>query len=656
MLRAHGVNLLDVGCSRLHKAILACLCLLTSPVIVHAASATWNGSSSASWATAANWTPAAVPTAIDIATFNNAGNGRTTLSLGTAGAGISNIIFDTASAAAYTIGSAPAGSQTLNMNGSGMFSVTSTVTNTETFNALLTLSTAGGPRTLGFTDSSTTPGQSLIFVGGMTTTQTGTKTISLNGTGNISISGVLSDGAGASQLALTKNGSGTLTFSGGPHTYSGPTLVSGGTMVNSSIGGSAANSATLTVGNLAGIPAVLDIVPGANITNNTLAIGGPSASGAVFQSGGTFTQIQPASISNFRIGDGTGGYGYYQLSGGTLIANEVGVGGGNGGNGTIGAMDISGGTFYDAGWITVGRGGTSSSGVLNVYGTGSILCAGTVGGSKISYSWGAANELCVINIFNGGSILGPANTAYVLDLGTQNASALNEMNLGPNGTLAIGGVTSVNAGPVSLLNFNGGTLRATTDNPGFMTSANLDGVFIYPAGATLDDGGFAIVDSNPLQAPAGYGVSSISLGSGGAGYLGPPLVSLAGGAGVGASAIAQVNSTSGTVTNILVTNPGSGYASGDGLTVNFIGGGGSGAIANTPVLAVNHSGGLTKAGTGSLTLSGANTYTGTTTVGAGTLVLGAGGFADEHEYLRGQPARFLTYPPSTASALPPTKV
>ena len=39
----------------------------------------------------------------------------------------------------------------------------------------------------------------------------------------------------------------------------------------------------------------------------------------------------------------------------------------------------------------------------------------------------------------------------------------------------------------------------------------MDGVFIYPGGATIDDGGFAITDSVPLQSPTGYGVSSITL-------------------------------------------------------------------------------------------------------------------------------------------------
>ncbi len=147
-----------------------------------------------------------------------------------------------------------------------------------------------------------------------------------------------------------------------------------------------------------------------------------------------------------------------------------------------------------------------------------------------------------------------------------------------------------------------------------MNSAN-----VFGGGAILDDGGNAVTVAQPLLAPTGYGVSSIGLSSGGSGYFAPPLVVLTNGTGSGATATAQINPVTGAVTGIVINNPGTGYLASDVLTVSFLGGGGSGAVAATPLLAQNTSGGLTKQGAGTLTLSGANTYTGNTIVNAGTL-------------------------------------
>ena len=70
----------------------------------HADNATWNGTTDATWATLGNWagTPAAVPGTGDTATFDNGGNFNTTIDLGT-GVTINTVLFDTGSAAAYTI-------------------------------------------------------------------------------------------------------------------------------------------------------------------------------------------------------------------------------------------------------------------------------------------------------------------------------------------------------------------------------------------------------------------------------------------------------------------------------------------------------------------------------------------------------------------------
>ena len=87
------------------------------------ASAAWTGAINAFWRTATNWNPNTVPGSGDTATFNGAGNGNTTIDL-LSGVTINTIVFDTASAAAYTIRGG-----NLTLNDGGAITVNSTVTN-----------------------------------------------------------------------------------------------------------------------------------------------------------------------------------------------------------------------------------------------------------------------------------------------------------------------------------------------------------------------------------------------------------------------------------------------------------------------------------------------------------------------------------------------
>jgi autotransporter-associated beta strand protein len=183
----------------------------------------------------------------------------------------------------------------------------------------------------------------------------------------------------------------------------------------------------------------------------------------------------------------------------------------------------------------------------------------------------------------------------------------------------LGGTVTANSVGVagtstSLLNFNGGTLQAGAASATFMQG--LTEATIYSGGAIIDDGGNAITIAQPLLTPAGNGVSSIPVATGGAGYLDTPIVTISGGGGAGATAVAKVSG--GAVTGITITSPGTGYTSAPTVTL-FGGGYSSAATLGTATIAPNTGGGLTKQNAGTLTLTGANTYTGNTTVNGGTL-------------------------------------
>jgi autotransporter-associated beta strand protein len=411
-------------------------------------------------------------------------------------------------------------------------------------------------------------------------------------------------------FGLTKTGDYALTLAGN-NSYTGPTLLSAGTL---NVAGTLTPS-YITAGNAAG-KSVLNISGSTSITAANLFTGNASnAVNAVYQTGGTLT-LSGGSGDLLSIGNGTGGYGYYNAAGGTINTVGISIGGENNPNvwppqGTgDGILDVNGATINNTGWIVLCRGAGPQTGILNLY-SGSLTFAD--GGLGCNWNGNASPsggpQTSIINLL-GGSL-------------TSSSQGVNFRTSGDTGVLNLNGglLSAASVTGSGVLNLGGGTLQANVNNANFvaLTSAN-----VYGGGGTIDNNGWPITIAQPLLAPAGNGVASVSVYSGGAGYIAPPIVSILPGSGdttgTGATAIAQIDPAAGTVTNILITCPGVNYTAVP--TVAFAGGGASvSAVATNVTLAANASGELTFIGVETTTLSGANTYTGTTFINGSTLAL-----------------------------------
>jgi autotransporter-associated beta strand protein len=512
-------------------------------------------------------------------------------------------------------------------------------------------------------DGTSSSGSSFVVAGSGNVTVNGdaivadcgnTGTLSVNG-GTLAVAGNVMQGLNGNNSALVKVNGGLMTV-GGNSLSAALLAVTSGTLTGS--------AATLTVANNPGQNAMA-IVSGGKVAFNNLFIGNAGNAAGMYQSGGTVSLTLAAGVNDLAIGSSDNSAGYFKLSGGNLTTNEIDVGG-SAAN-TVGVMDVTGGTVNDAGWITIGRGSGTSSGVLNV--TGGRVNFGTANAAQpLSLGWAGTGSQAVLNVGGGSgsaSVVGPVNTAtgygLNMNMSTNLPPILTVANLLSGGTLTVNQVYSSHSTATSLLNFNGGTLKATTLNTGvnFLNATTgpntIKGIYIYSGGAIIDDSGTAITIANSLLAPTGSGVFTIAVANGGSGYVGAPMVSILGGSGTGgATAVANMvddGSGQGTykVASITITNRGD-YAA-PPSTVTLSGGGATTSASGFTIsTSANFGGSLTKAGSGTLTLSGTNSYSGGTTISGGTLkmansaALGTGGLA-----LGGGTLDLAGYSPTVAS-------
>lgn len=311
-----------------------------------ATSDTWDGSDSALWSAVNNWltNPASVPGTGETATFSLDSatvNARTTIDLGT-GVTVGGLVFDTASAAAYTIGSGAIGSQTLTLNtasAGNAITVNAAVTTNQIINANILNNTADNTLRL-VNNTSTTTGPTLT-INGTIQGGTGTAARTVNATGNVTLNGAVTGGS-ATSVALANVSTGTLTLGGGTSTLS--------TLVASAAGKVIVNGATVGVSSLSTYgtgASTFELQSGTANFNGGLRTA--SSDSNLFKvSGGTFSasSVELRRTSAFTTlptaASATTGF---VVTGGT--ANITGVL-------TIGATDSSASTLVNGGSLTVG--------------------------------------------------------------------------------------------------------------------------------------------------------------------------------------------------------------------------------------------------------------------------------------------------------------
>lgn len=328
-------------------------------------------------------------------------------------------------------------------------------------------------------------------IGNSSTSANSTLTL---GSGTTIFGGTIQDalGAGSKKVALV-TGSGTVTLSGNS-TYSGGTTVgSGGLKLTSNNG---AGSGTITVNNANAVQ-MLNLGNGVVVTN-PLSINGTYEFMNVPDSGATAIYAGPITMGGgqWRI-EATG-------SGATLVLS----------NAT--ASYATGLNFWNAGNIILaGNSSISDNGSMTLARSSSSVALSLKDNATLnitSFNMGAGSGYASPNLsvtLNGSSLLNAGSTtAFNLNNSTASTS-VGTLTLN-GGTLEVPGFAqaSVGANQTSVINFNGGLLKATASNSSFVpTLTNLTAV-VQAGGAIINDNGFAITIAQPLLHDSALGTTA----------------------------------------------------------------------------------------------------------------------------------------------------
>jgi autotransporter-associated beta strand protein len=621
----------------------------------------WLGATDANWDTAFNWSDNFSPGVGNTVSFDNAGNGNTIINLGS-GASAGFLSFDTAAAAAYTIGGVVAGIQTFTLDPTGTtdpistITLASNVTQNQLFNANIVLNSVvvNGGDTNAFTFASNAASRTLTFAGGITSAGNAIPvTLTVKGAGATAITGIISDGAGT--VALTKTEAGTLTL-GGANTYTGATTITTGTViVNGSLGaGSQVNvGAAGTLGGSGTVNGNVTVTGDGiiNLTGGTLA-GTVGFTTGRWNGSGSVTGVVTSSSGNLTIGNGANltANGGLNVTGGSLIAF-------NATSTLTGSLNYTSSANSTFAGIIAGSGKTvtmnTSAATLtlsgaNTYTGATIINAGTVTVTgSLNGTTGTPLNFGGTGTFNHSKSAGGNQGMSLLTVTAGDATVLSTYGSSGNLSLTFSNVTTRTAGTAINFTTTGGT-NGTTNK---IVLTNIGGS-ATPTGALLNRGiffggsNYAAYDVGGFLRALNYGTdanapAAIAAGATLGAVDATKSVSITGA--ITAQTTAAVNTlklgtSSFTMTagNVLSVNGllSSGGTFSGGILEPTVAGGetvirtDSGTLTLSSVMRNFNAGGtptaVTKSGTGTLVLTGASIHTGVTAIAGGTLQFGTG--------------------------------
>ena len=633
--------------------------LLLAPQLSLGADKAWNGGTT-TWNTNTNWTPSGAPGNTDNAVFNSTFSNQPNL---TGSATVGGIWMTGSIGQNVTISGS-----TLTLNGNtinGTAGLGILVDNAPAFALTIT-----APITLGNAQTWRNNSGNLLTIGagGINLNN---KALTIDGTGNTLINGILSNG----NAAITKAGGGTLTLTG-TNTNTGTMIVSAGVLniQNSSAlgttaaGTSVSSGAALQIQNSIAVGAEALTLNGTGISNDGALrnISGTNSYAGVITLGSATRINSDAGTLTLDVASGSAITGTQNLTfggaGNVTVNDAIATSTGTLTKDGAGTLTLSAANTYTG--LTTVTAGTLREGVSNAISTGAL----TVNGATAVFDLGASHSDTVgtVTVDGGGSITGTGTstltTTGTFEMKSGSASAILAgavaLNKTTSGTVTLSGantytgVTTISAGTLSVgtignggtagnlgaatnvasnLVFDGGTLQYTG------ATASTDRNFTINAGqtATFDITTNTLTLSGTSTATSGaltkIGAGTLIL-SGANAYTGLTTIT----AGTLAEGVSNAISTGGVTVNgaTAVFDLGASHSDTVG-TVTVDGGGsitgtgtstltstGSFEMKNGSASAILDGSGiaLNKTTSGTVTLTGANTYTGGTNVSGGALL------------------------------------